>query len=136
MVKYNVLRSVCQPKQKVGDAAMDMRIAKDVRIAPGEIVMVELGVSFNIPLDQYVEITERSSTAMQGVISHTGTIDASFNGKECKAILFNIGRYAVTFKRGERVVQAKALSHRRLEETIVAIDSGDSKEGFGSSGRD
>lgn len=136
MVYLQVLNSGCEPKRMLpGDAAMDLKCTEDTTVYPGRAMKVPLGVCFKIPIGEYVQITARSSVALQGIVGHVGIIDSSFNGNEVCAILMNIGDSPVFFSKGERVAQAIALEYGDFETSEDAIDSTGSKEGFGSSGR-
>lgn len=135
MIRYNVLTKDCKPRQNEGDAGMDLRLRSGMMIRPGEIIMIPLGVSFQIPVGQFIGVSARSSIALKGIYCHVGTIDATFNGKEVCGIFANVGKKVQYFPRGERVVQAIGFKHEPLTMTTTPIDSGVSKDGFGSSGR-
>jgi dUTP pyrophosphatase len=136
MITYKILTEVCVPRVGEGDAGMDLRTRETFAIWPQETMKIPLGIAFEIPNNRsFVQISARSSVALRGCYVHIGTIDRSFNGKEVCAIMTNLGDAPITFEAGERVAQAVGLDHQTFSKTVNDIDSRDSKEGFGSSGR-
>lgn len=138
MIQYKVLEVGCEPVvAREGDAGLDLKASRGIGIRPGEVVKVPLGITFRIDNPKgEVEIRGRSSIFKRGLLVHNGTIDASFNGKEVQALVANIGTHAEYIEEGERICQALGRSEvEALVLTTEPIDSRDSKEGFGSSGR-
>lgn len=133
-IKYTVLDEGCEPKLDPNDAGMDLRLREGVIIRAGEVVKVPLGIAFEIPQGYRVDIRERSSTFIEGIVTHHGLVDSSFNGKEVHALLFNMTDGFLAFSKGDRLVQAVGGEHSWWEE-VKYIDDEGSKEGFGSSGR-
>jgi len=136
MIQYKVLKEGCDPRGAQGDAGLDLRVAESVFIYPQETVKIPTGVAFVIPNNMsFIQITARSSTALQGCHIHIGTIDHTFNGREVHLIATNMSDHPIIFKAFERVAQAVGLDHIDIRRTRKDIDTTDSKKGFGSTGR-
>jgi len=136
IVSYNILKPECAPRVNKGDAGADLRVRDSFEVLPGQTVKVPLGVSFEIPSEGvFVQLSARSSVALQGVYCHIGTIDHTFNGKEVCAIVTNFSNDPAWFETGERIVQAVVLEHGSVCYTKKVIEDKGSKDGFGSSGK-
>ena len=90
-----------------GSAAFDLQAVEKLRIYPGELGKVSLGISFEVPEGYYLEVVPRSSLAKEGVIlaNSIGIIDNDYRG-EVFAILRNVSKKKIIINKGDRIVQA------------------------------
>ena len=134
MIKCNVLNEWCQPEQKKGDAALDLKSSKELIIYPGEAFKVPLGVSFKIPGTMCGILTHRSSLAFkEDSMASYGLIDSSFDS-EVHAKIFNLGPRKLHILKGERICQirfTRVYDYEIQYEEFVSTG----KDGLGSSGR-
>ncbi len=99
---------------------------------------VPTGLSFEIPPGFEGQVRPRSGLALKhGItcLNTPGTIDADYRG-EVKVILVNLGKGAVTLKRGDRIAQLviASVAHATLEEVQVLDGTARGSAGFGSTG--
>ena len=90
-------------------AGMDVAAAVDaeIRIAPGEIVLVPTGFAVAIPEGYEIQVRPRSGLAIRHGITlpnSPGTIDADYRG-EVKIGLINLGNREYCVRRGDRIAQ-------------------------------
>ena len=114
------------------------RVDEDLRLQPGERRLVPTGVAIALPTGFEAQVRPRSGLALkQGLtlLNAPGTVDADYRG-EIGAILVNLGREAVTIRRGDRIAQ---LVVQRLPEVEMQVveqlpDSSRGAGGFGHTG--
>src|SRR5580704_10415026 len=91
-----------------GDAGSDLFAAADVRLEPGQRVIVGTGVCIALPEGYAAFVHPRSGLAVRhGVtlVNAPGTVDAGYRG-EIQVILLNTDPAApVTFHHGDRIAQ-------------------------------
>ncbi|MGL5826874.1 MAG: dUTP diphosphatase [Nocardioides sp.] len=91
-----------------GDAGADLVSAVDVRLEPGDRVLVPTGVAVAVPDGFAAFVHPRSGLAARhgvSVVNTPGTIDSGFRG-EIKVLLINHDHAdAVTLRRGDRIAQ-------------------------------
>ena len=119
-------------------AGMDLRINKDIEIAPGEILMAPTGIAMEIPEGFEGQVRPRSGLAAKhGItcLNTPGTIDADYRG-ELKVILINHGKESVRFERGTRIAQLIISKYEKVNVREVAElgDSARAAGGFGHTG--
>ena len=90
-------------------AGMDIfaAVPSDMRIAPGERVLVPTGIAVELPQGYEAEIRPRSGLALKyGVtlVNSPGTIDADYRG-EIGLIMINHGQETFVIRRGDRIAQ-------------------------------
>jgi dUTP pyrophosphatase len=119
-------------------AGMDIRVNKDISLAPGDILLAPTGIAMEIPEGYEGQVRPRSGLAAKhGItaLNSPGTIDADYRG-ELKVILINHGKAPVTFNRGERIAQLVINKYERVQ----VMEVGDLSEtvratgGFGHTG--
>lgn len=93
----------------VGDAGWDLVANEDVKLAPGERMLVGTGVRVKIgALDKSVGLVcPRSGLAWKDgvtVMNSPGIVDSGYEG-EIKVNLVNLGSDAVEYDRGTRIAQ-------------------------------
>ena len=122
-----------------GSAGYDVRsAAPDFVLSPGEIRLVETGLTMEMPAHLECQVRPRSGLAVRHGITlpnSPGTIDPDYRG-ELKVPLQNLGLEAVPIERGTRVAQLVFARFEtpeiRESETLSGTDRGTG--GFGSTG--
>ena len=123
-----------------GAAAMDLRAAEDVTLAPGQRAMVPTGLAIELPGPDYVALMfPRSSLGLKYGLAFTngvGVIDSDYRG-ELSVHLVNQGDAPCTLHKGERIAQLAVvpLVQARVEEAQSLSETGRGTGGWGSTGR-
>jgi dUTP pyrophosphatase len=120
------------------DAGVDLVVAKDTVLPPGQFVDVECGIAMELPSHTWGLIIGRSSTRRRrGLLTHPGVIDAGYRGPLFAAVE-NLTDESVEVKAGERLVQMILFSNQTATFQPVRVDklqpSARGEAGFGSSG--
>ncbi|MDX6299043.1 MAG: dUTP pyrophosphatase [Nocardioidaceae bacterium] len=122
-----------------GDAGADLVSTVDVRLEPGERVLVPTGIAIALP-DGYVGLVHPRSglAARHGVtvVNAPGTVDAGYRG-EVSVLLVNLDpRSAVDLSRGDRIAQlvVQRVEHARFVEVDRLPGSARGEGGYGSTG--
>lgn len=102
-----------------GSAGMDLAadLERDLTLAPLERALIPTGIAIALPPGLEAQIRPRSGLALkEGVtlINSPGTIDSDYRG-EIQLIAVNLGREAVTIRRGQRVAQMVVQRVCRIE---------------------
>jgi dUTP pyrophosphatase len=122
-----------------GDAGADLVTTVDVRLEPGERVVVATGIAIALPDGYAAFVHPRSGLAVRHgvtIVNAPGTVDAGYRG-EIKVTLLNTDRVkAVTFKRGDRIAQLVVQRVERVtfREAAELPGSARGDGGFGSTG--
>jgi dUTP pyrophosphatase len=123
----------------LGDAGADLMSTVDVRLEPGERVLVPTGIAIALP-DGYVGLVHPRSglAARHGVtvVNAPGTVDAGYRG-EVSVLLVNLDpRSAVDLTRGDRIAQlvVQRVEHARFVEVDRLPGSARGAGGYGSTG--
>jgi dUTP pyrophosphatase len=122
-----------------GDAGADLVTTVDVRLEPGERVVVATGIAIALPDGYAAFVHPRSGLAVRHgvtIVNAPGTVDAGYRG-EIKVTLLNTDRVkAVTFKRGDRIAQLVVQRVERVtfREAAELPGSVRGDGGFGSTG--
>ncbi len=128
--------------QTAGSAGADLVSVEDVDIAPGKVVMVDVGFSIAIPEGFQIEVRPRSGLAVKHavtVLNSPGTIDSDYRGP-VKVLLINHGTEAYMVNKGDRIAQMVIAPVCRPSDGIIEevknLDATARGEGgFGSTGR-
>lgn len=120
------------------DAGIDLYVAVDTVIPPGEFVDVPSGVKVEMPPDVWGMLTGRSSTLRKkGLMVNQGVIDPGYRG-ELYSGVWNLTRDEVKVAAGERIAQliliGNATRLHRLVEVAGLSPSDRGTNGFGSTG--
>lgn len=134
-------------KDSVG---LDLYLAEDIRIGPGELVLARTGLVVKPPLGCYFELMLRSSIAVKnpGLIlaNSIGVIDPDYSGPddELKIALLNTTATGTEyskreevyffFKKGDRVAQLILREAQRVRVKERKEVSPAKRGGFGSTG--
>lgn len=116
----------------------DLATAEDVEMKKGELKLISLGVSMELPEGYYAKLLPRSSTPKKwGVIqaNSIGIIDHEYNGDDD---IWMFAAYAIRdtkIPRGTRLCQFCVVKQEEAVEFIPVESLGnDARGGFGSTG--
>ena len=118
-------------------SGMDLSCINDVIIPPRSTVVVDTGLSCEIPSGYEMQIRPRSGLAVQGItiVNSPGTIDSDYRGP-IKVILHNLSPTNINFLMGDRIAQAVIMQLPVVDiievEELSQTERGE--KGFGSSG--
>jgi len=119
------------------DAGMDLYVAEEVVLNPGEVSRVKTGIAVEIP-DGYAGLCwDRSSLSTNyGLKTVAGVIDAGYRGEIMVGIM-NLGKEAYTFKPGDRIAQMiiHKIEHPEIVEAAELSKTPRGEGGFGSTGK-
>lgn len=121
-----------------GAAGMDVRLAEDLTLAPGERTLARTGLRLAIPRGFEAQVRPRSGLALRHgltMLNSPGTIDSDFRGELC-LIVINLGQDIVQLEKGTRVAQLVfAPVARAIWQPVDALDvTPRGSGGFGSTG--
>ena len=117
------------------DAGYDLYSTENVWLRARETAPVQTNLRVCIPAGYVGFVTGRSGMAAQGVLCHSGTIDAGYTGS-IFAIITNQNNHVKKIDRGERIAQLVILKLPEVE--MVEGDLPDTErgnQGLGSTGR-
>lgn len=127
------------PKQaNEGDAGFDLTSIHDLVINPGQRLLVQTGLTMEIPKGYEGQVRPRSGLALKNgitVLNSPGTIDAGYRG-EVGVILYNTGEHPFQIEKGMRIAQMviQSVPKVMIEEVRELSDSERGEGGFGSTG--
>ena len=106
-------------------------------ILPGQTVLIETGVRFDIPDGYEVQIRPRSGQSKDGILAHFGTIDSGYTG-EVAVIITNLSGIPVSIRQGDRIAQAfigkvPDIVLDKIDRITKVTERGE--DGFGSTGK-
>jgi len=124
-------------------AGMDLRAFlpdSQVKLAPGERILIPTGISIALPVGVEAQVRPRSGLAFKfgiTVLNSPGTIDADYRG-DIGVLLINLGHEAFEINNGDRIAQLVIARYEkiqwRLVDTLSETDRG--AGGFGHTGQD
>lgn len=123
----------------IGAAGADIYacVENDIKINPGEVVLIPTGIALEIPEGYEVQIRPRSGLASKGIIlpNSPGTIDSDYRG-EVKVILMNLSKEQFIIHNHDRIGQMILSKFEKIE--FQEVDDLNPTErgsgGFGSTG--
>ena len=120
-------------------AGFDLAAAHDVRVPPGQIVLVGTGLVIQVPTGHFLGIFARSSTPLKRglmVANGVGVLDPDYSGPndEVMVQVFNITSAEVQVTRGDRLAQAIVLPAPRVTWQEVTEIREVTRGGFGTTG--
>jgi len=129
------------PRQATpGAAGIDLRacVRGELVLGPGDRAHVPTGIALELPAGYEGQVRPRSGLALRHgltLLNAPGTIDADYRG-EVGVVLINLGREAVTVRRGDRVAQLviQPVPTVRLEEVEALDPTPRGPGGFGHTG--
>lgn len=123
-------------KSTKGAACYDAYLPENCGLMPGEIKIIPLGFSVEVPVDYELQVRARSGLASKGILvaNGVGCVDSDYRG-EVGVILFNCSGMPVVFNTGDRICQLKLSYAPEVRWNIVdEIEETDRTGGFGSTG--
>lgn len=120
------------------DSGMDLYSIEEVKLAPGETVLVKTGIQIQLPSGTEAQIRPRSGLALKHsitVLNSPGTVDEGYRGEIC-VILINHGKEQFIVEKHMRIAQMVISPVIKVNITISdeLSDSERGEGGFGSSG--
>ena len=119
---------------------MDIYLQQDITLNVGVDNVINLGFAAEVPEGHIAMLLPRSSTGMKGIAlrNTVGIIDADYRGEWIAHItLDSICDKPITYKRGERILQAVIVPFNKVEielsDTLSQTGRGDT--GFGGTGK-
>lgn len=108
-----------------GSSGMDLHANIDGKIIlkPLERVLVNTGISLELPLGYEAQVRARSGLAIKqglSLVNGIGTIDSDYRG-EIKAILVNLSSEDIEIKDGDRIAQLVITEYTRVN--LKEVDS-------------
>jgi dUTP pyrophosphatase len=117
-------------------AGIDFFSLYNITILSKASSIIPLGCKLEMPPGFYMQLKERSSLAIKGLIVMAGTLDGDFRGQPL-VIMHNLGKFPVKIKRNDKFVQGIILKNYSFPLTPVK-ELGPSirgERGLGSSGQ-
>lgn len=122
-----------------GDAGADLLTTVDIRLEPGERVLVPTGIALALPQGYAAFVHPRSGLAARhglSILNTPGTVDAGYRG-EVKVLLINHDPVEpIWLRRGDRVAQlvVQQVATVAFHEVDSLPDSERGDGGYGSTG--
>jgi dUTP pyrophosphatase len=134
---FSMLENVSINYPAMGDGGIDLASAEDCSVAPQSDRLISTGIKMAIPLGWVGLIRDRSSTALKGIETHAGVIDASYRG-EVKVLLSNRGDAPFSILKGMRIAQMVVVpcltQVRQVNDESELGVTARGESGFGSTG--
>ena len=120
-------------------AGFDLAAAHDVRVPPGQIVLVRTGLVIQVPTGHCLGIFARSSTPLKRglmIPNGVGVVDPDYSGPhdEVMVQVLNFTNSEVQVTRGDRLAQGIVLPAPRVSWHEVTEIADVTRGGFGSTG--
>lgn len=129
-------RGIMPTRAHPTDAGLDLYAPHDFKIGVRSYRRINTGVHVQLPENTVGFIKSKSGLMANAGILTNGTIDEGYTG-EIGVVLFNLGRQAAYFRRGDKiaqlVIQPALYPEIELAEALGSTDRG--SNGFGSTGR-
>lgn len=138
-VRIALAEGAILPERKTsGASGYDLCALAGIQIQPGRVVVVETGVSLEMPEGMEAQVRPRSGLAKAGVWVHLATIDQDYRGK-IAVMMINLRPDAFSVAAGDRVAQLvfARVDHPELQvvDASTMTATGRGAMGFGSTGR-
>lgn len=120
------------------DAGYDLfSLEENIKISPGERVLIKTGITMAIPNGYYGRIAPRSGLALKhGIDVMGGVIDSQYRG-EIGVILLNISGFEFNVNQGDKIAQI--IIEKCYDANFIKVSQLDETErgvgGFGHSGK-
>jgi dUTP pyrophosphatase len=117
-------------------AGYDLYSEVDTVLLPGDIMIVPLGFTAEMPYGYYGQIKDRSGMAFRGIVTFAGVMDNDYRG-EWKVVLHNAGSSQFKIRKGDKICQVvlKRYGDFRVIEVDELSDTERGGDGFGSTGK-
>lgn len=136
--KRNHNNAVIPTKSTKGAACYDVVIPEDNKpLTPGEIRIINLGFSVEVPNGYELQVRCRSGLATKGcfVVNGVGCIDSDYRG-DVGVILGNMSQGIIPLSRGTRIAQLKLSSAPDIDWEVIdeVSETERGSGGYGSTG--
>jgi len=124
-------------KGTAGAGGYDLYTPRDIRIEPGELIGIDLGIQSEFPKNWEAEVRNRSSLTKKRLLIPSNCIDSDYRGNWIVQIL-NWGSSEFVFHVGDRVAQvifSPCINDLVPIEVAELTSSERGEGGFGSTGR-
>ena len=120
----------------VGDSGFDFVALEDVTVSSGETIIIDTGLSFNVPMGYELQVRPRSGMSFKTkirVANSPGTVDSNFRGS-VGIIIENTGDCFYNIKKGDRIAQGIIcpIITASFKEVSDLSSSDRGQNGFGS----
>ena len=139
-IKIKKLKDVELPKKHYeGDLGWDLFLPYDIeeiRLSPGQIAKIPIGIATELPEGFGAVIRDRSSMASRGLHILGGEIDNRYRG-EWHLLMINLSPYEQVLRPGERIAQFRLTKvyEADISETDSLSNTDRGAGGFESAGR-
>ena len=139
LIKYHTDR--IDPIGYIGEKSdwIDLRAAEEVRLQPGELAFISLGISVRLPEGYELWIAPRSSTFRNfGILmpNSPGIVDESYSSDEDILRMPALAMRETVIHVNDRICQCRLMAHQpRVTLQPVETLGHDARGGFGSTGR-
>lgn len=118
------------------DAGADLRTPHDFWVPAHDSVLVDLGMSVELPPNTCGELWSKSGLNCNSCITTTGLIDQGYTGT-IKVRIYNHGNNAYHFRAGDKVTQlvVKDVCYPNYVEADTLLSGERGNAGFGSTGK-
>ena len=129
-------KAIIPTRATSGSAGFDLHAYEDCEIPPQGVRKIRTGISIEIPKGYFGKIFDRSSLAIQQIITLGGIIDNDYRG-ELIVILNNLSKKSFSVKKFDKVAQLICIPfiENDIRETCKLSVSDCRVNGFGSSGK-
>ena len=140
--KIHVLRDYQTPYMKRGNAGIDLRVDRDLKLFADSKEVVHFGITSVLPLGMCALVLARSGLGTGKLLqwdyivrlsNNIGLIDPSYTG-EWKGVIENAGEGIISFSKGDRIAQAIFLPFHLPTNLDFEEESERGAKGFGDSG--
>lgn len=121
----------------LNDAGMDLYVAEEATLNPGQVVRVKTGIAVEIPEGYAGLCWDKSGLSTNHLLkTMAGVIDAGYRGEIMVGIM-NLGSEPYVFKIGDKVAQMiiQKIDHPEIVEVRELSDTSRGEGGFGSTGK-
>lgn len=138
-IKVILSRGAKMLEKKDGDSGFDLYCMLDtpqIEVGIGETVLINTGISVELPHGYELQIRPRSSTTMRSLLVQLGTIDSSYRG-EIRIPINNLLNRTQIIEKNERIAQAvlSRVPDAELEQVFELSKTWRGDNGFGSTGK-
>jgi dUTP pyrophosphatase len=138
-IKVMLSRGAKMLEKKDGDSGYDLHCMLDtprIEVGIGETVLINTGISVELPHGYELQVRPRSSTAINCLLVQLGTIDSSYRG-EIRIPISNISNRKRIIEQNERIAQAvlSRVPDAELEQAFELSKTWRGGNGFGSTGK-
>lgn len=122
---------------KPGDAGMDIFVAENVTINPGESIGIKSGLAFEVPEGCVGLLWDKSGLSIKhGIKILGGVLDSGFRGEVVVGVI-NLGKEPYTFEKGHKLTQLliQPIINVDIEEVESLSETERGEGGLGSTGK-